>query len=243
MFDFIEEIIYSTTKREVLFSIVIIAFMLILGFVISDKINDYIEERDAEYNTALILNDDHEAFQYGVRTNIGNVFAYGKLKAVDGVTFDEIGGNFIWVRKIEEKYLPHTRIVSNGKTSHIETYYTWDVVDKQQKNCNIVSFMDVNFNFNQLNMPESQYYSIDYKSPNVRYVYVGCPTSVVGTLYANLSDKTVKNGEFYLNTNIEEVFELLDSSCLLTIFWVVWCVLIIIAVICFYLIENKWLED
>ena len=39
------------TKRETIFSVVIVAAMLILGIVLSDKINDSLMNSYQEYNT------------------------------------------------------------------------------------------------------------------------------------------------------------------------------------------------
>lgn len=38
-------------------------------------------------------------FQYGKDTNVGNAFVYGDLKAVDTVTYPEIGGEYMYVEK------------------------------------------------------------------------------------------------------------------------------------------------
>ena len=67
------------TKRETIFSVVIVAAMLILGIVLSDKINDSLMNSYQEYNTTLQINDDSELFEYGMRTNIGNAFVHGNL--------------------------------------------------------------------------------------------------------------------------------------------------------------------
>ena len=70
------------TKRETIFSVVIVAAMLILGIVLSDKINDSLMNSYQEYNTTLQINDDSELFEYGMRTNIGNAFVHWNLAAV-----------------------------------------------------------------------------------------------------------------------------------------------------------------
>ena len=48
------------TKREVLFSIIIISIMLLFGFVISDNINDSLMNKQQKYNTALQVNEDKD---------------------------------------------------------------------------------------------------------------------------------------------------------------------------------------
>lgn len=115
------------TKREIVVSIVIIAVMLIIGFIISGKITDYQNDKNAEYQKAIHIADT-ELFQYGMETNVGNAFVYGDLKAVDTVTFDEIGGEYLYVEKIEEWYERHERKVTkkdkDGKNIKKRRYIT-----------------------------------------------------------------------------------------------------------------------
>ena len=123
----------ETTKREIIISIAITAVMLIIGFFISEKITDTQNDKNAEYQKAVHI-EDSELFRYGMDTNIGNAFVYGDLQAIDTVTFDEIGGKYLHVEKVKEQYERHEREVtetdSNGKNiQKIEVYYEWETVD------------------------------------------------------------------------------------------------------------------
>lgn len=51
-----------------------------------------------------------------MRTNAGNAFVYGDLKAVDTVTYPEIGGEYIYIEKVKERYTMHTRQVAHTTT-------------------------------------------------------------------------------------------------------------------------------
>ena len=97
---------FEITKREVLFSIVIIAVMTLIGFVIHGKISDNLMNEYQKYNTALQIDNNSEMFSYGMRTDIGNAFVHGDLKAVDTVTYPEIGGAYMYVEKIKETAMP-----------------------------------------------------------------------------------------------------------------------------------------
>lgn len=44
---------FEITKREILASISIIAMMLLIGFVISGRISNYILDRNEKYNKAI----------------------------------------------------------------------------------------------------------------------------------------------------------------------------------------------
>ena len=79
------------TKREILASISIIAVMILIGVLISTKISEHQMDQNEIYNKAVKI-ESQDLFQYGMDTNIGNAFVYGELKAVDTVTYPEIGG-------------------------------------------------------------------------------------------------------------------------------------------------------
>ena len=71
----------KVTKREILVSICIIAIMIVFGFLISNEIWNRKNDKNAEYNKAIKI-ETQDLFQYGMGTNAGNAFVYGKLKAV-----------------------------------------------------------------------------------------------------------------------------------------------------------------
>lgn len=127
---------FEITRREIIASISIIAIMLLIGVLISSKISDWQINQNDKYNKAVKI-ESTDLFQYGMETNIGNAFVYGKLKAVDTVTYPEIGGKYMYVKKVKEKYTMHTRRVSHGSGKHkyytTETYWTWDYVGKESK--------------------------------------------------------------------------------------------------------------
>lgn len=85
-FDFGE---FEITKREILASISIIAVLLLIGFVISGKISNYILDRNEKYNKAVKI-EDSGLFEYGMRTNIGDAFIYGVNTQYTGTIFTEL---------------------------------------------------------------------------------------------------------------------------------------------------------
>ena len=130
---------FEITKREILASISIIAMMLLIGFVISGRISNYILDRNEKYNKAIKI-ESSDLFGYGMRTNVGYAFVYGDLKAVDTVSYPEINGEYMYIEKIEEHYNMHTRTVtttdSKGKThTRTETYWSWDYAGSEEQRC------------------------------------------------------------------------------------------------------------
>ena len=241
---------FTITKREIIFSIVIIAVMAIFGIMIHGAINDSLMLKYQEYNTALQINEDTDMFQYAMKTNVGNSFVYGELKAIDTVTYEEIGGQYSYVKKVKERYTMHTRTVTytvtvNGKPqtrTRTETYWTWDPVDSWSKHCDKISFIGVEFDYGKIPLPSSDYITTIQESGSVRYKYYGSPTSCVGTIYSDLRNETINNTKFYQNRTIDETIEYLETGFELVLFWIGWTILTGILVFVFIYIDNKWLE-
>lgn len=235
------------TKREVIASIVIVATMLTAGFAIGDKIQDRQNDKNAEYQKAVHI-EDTELFQYGMDTDIGNAFVYGDLKAIDTVTFDEIGGEYLYVEKVEEHYNAHTRTVTkrdaNGN-SHTETeiYYSWDYYNSWEKHSNEISFCGIKFDYNKISTPSSKYITTIKKWTSVRYKYYGVPITNTGTIYTKLCNGTIRdNSNFFKDCSIDEALKSCTTNVAIIIFWCVWIVLIGVIVCIFYYFDNKWLE-
>ena len=241
------------TKREKIASIAIVSVMMIVGFFISSKITDYQNDKNAEYQKAVHI-EDPELFQYGMDTNIGNAFVFGKLEAVDAVTFDEIGGAYLWIEKIEEHYNPHTRIVTKTRTNaqgktetytETEVYYSWDYYDSWEKHSSRIRFCGQEFDYGKIALPPEEY--IDTKKDaflsNVRYKYYGVSKEYTGTIYTRLMDGTIsQQSKFLTDCNPEQALECYTSGGETILFWVVWMILIAGCVVGFCYFDNRWLE-
>lgn len=241
---------FEITKREIIASISIVAVMILIGVLISGKISEHQMDKNEIYNKAVKI-ENTDLFQYGMDTNVGNAFVYGDLEAVDTVTFSEIGGEYMYVEKVKERYTKHTRQVShtktvNGKTQTYyttETYWTWDRVGSEDIKCKEVSFCGITFKSNKFDIPGTDYIDTIKESSHIRYKYYGTGTKFTGTIFTELKDKTISdNTNFYNNMNIEETVERLESGGGEIVFWILWIILIIICVFGFYYLNNNWLE-
>lgn len=241
---------FEITKREILASISIIAVMILFGILISSKISEYQMDKNEIYNKAAKI-ESQEMFQYGMDTNVGNAFIYGDLKAVDTVTYPEIGGEYMYVEKVKERYTMHTRQVAhtrtvNGKSQTYyttETYWTWDRVGSEDIKCKEVSFCGANFTSNKIDLPGTDYIDTIKESSHVRYKYYGLGTEHKGTIFTELKDKTISdNTTFYNNLTIDQTVDYLETDFSIIIFWFVWVVLIVSIVFGFYYMDNDWMN-
>ena len=101
----------EVTKREVLFSSIIVLVMIAVGVLISGAIEERIQTETERYTTAVGIVDAGQ-FRYGMNTNFGNALVFETLQAKEPVSFPELGGEYMIVRKVKERYTRHTRIVT-----------------------------------------------------------------------------------------------------------------------------------
>ena len=234
------------TKREIIVSITIISIMLIIGFLISEEIKSGVVDQNQIYRKAIHV-EDEELFKYSMKTNIGNAFVYGDLIALDPVSFDELDGKFLKIEKVTERYTEHTRTVtykdSNGKTqTRTETYWTWDVINTESKKSKKVNFLNVDFNSSQFNLPSTRHIETIRSSYYIRHQYYGVPAKLTGTIFAHLSDSTIKGrADFYQNMDIPTTYEHVVDIPNAIVFWFIWIILTGGIVYSFYYFENKWL--
>lgn len=238
---------FEITKREVLASISIIAVMILLGILISGKISEYQMDKNEVYNKAVKI-ESQEMFKHGMETNIGHAFVYGDLKAVDTVTYPEIGGEYMYVEKVKEKYTKHTRTVTTTDSkghSHTrtETYWTWDRVGSEDLMCKEISFCGTTFVSNKIDLPDIGYIDTIKESSHIRFKYYGIKTEYKGTIFTDLRDKTISdNTKFYNGLTIKETIEHLESNIGTIGFWIFWIIVIFVVVYIFYYLDNNWLE-
>lgn len=240
----------EVTKREVLVCISIVAVMLIIGLLIGGVISDACADRNEVYNKAVKL-DTTDMFEYGMRTNVGNAFVYGDLKAVDTVTYPEIGGEYMYVEKIKERYTQHTRTVTktrvvNGKTqtyTTTETYWSWDRVGSDSKRCEEITFLGVAFDSEKIQLPGEHHIDTIKESSRVRYKYYGVGTEHIGTIFTDLRDDTISDRTpFYKNSTIPETVEQLQMLDWSVVFWIFWIILTGGACYGFCYLDNRWIE-
>lgn len=238
---------FEITKREIITSIAIVAFLLIIGFLVSEDITNHVEDRKRMYNQAMQI-DTEELFKYGMATNVGNAFCYGTLKAVDTVNFEDIEGDYLYIRRELEEYTRHERQVSHtdskGNTYYTtEEYWTWDVVSTDSEHAERITFLDVEFDYSKIQRPYAHYIDTKYFSSYERYVYYGVSTEHTGTIFTELKDDTISDGTpFWENESVQEVLEAKNQDYSIVIFWIIWIILTIAAIYIFFYVDNTWLE-
>lgn len=241
----------TITVRELLISIAIIFVLLACGFGISEKISSSCDEQNQEYDHAIKIDGDSELFQYGMRTNVGNAFISGTISAVDTVSYPDISGEYSYLEKVKEKYTKHTRQVpvydEDGNVDHYktETYWEWDVVDRDNQHSQTLNFLGVDFSYDLITLPYEYYIDTVDGGYHIRYKYYGKSTCYTGTIYTKLADKTIAKTTLIEGKNANEAAEYMKDSGVAAIvcFWIFWVCLIGGAVYGFCYLDNRWLEE
>lgn len=237
-------------KREIIASVVIVALMLIIGFAISEKIRQHLLEEYQVYDTAAKV-DDKELFEYGMKTNVGYAFVYGKLKTLDPVSYPEVSGKYSYIEKEEQEYRKHYKYVEeeykdSNRKKHTrkkkKEYWTWDTMNTESKTATKISFLNVEFAYEKIPFPSSHEIETVDSGYHKRNVYYATEPDFQGTLFTSLKKNTINNTKFYPNQTISETIEDLERGTEIIIFWILWILLIIVLVIAFYYLENKWLD-
>lgn len=241
----------EVTKREILFSTLILSIMLGIGLWLSNPILFNVKQKELDIISAVQVDQDPERFDYIGRTDVGMFLANGTMLAVDPVSIRDIAGNYMVIRKVKERYTMHTRTVTTtdgkGHThTRVETYWTWDHVSTENFKAEHVEFLQKTFNLDEVKFKEDfDYHSTIKESANIRYVYYTYPTRVEGCMQGVVEDKHFRKLVFRRNYTIEDTINHVEfrSKSLTVLYWFIWFLLTAGLIVLFYYAENNWLED
>lgn len=237
---------FEITPREIIASISIIAIMLLFGTLISNHMTQSRLDKNEIYNKAVKI-ESNDVFQYGMRTNVGNAFVNGTLSPVDTVSYPEIDGEYLYLKKVKERYTMHTRLVPYkvGEKTHYrtETYWTWDYAGEESTHVEKINFGGAEFDYGKISLPSSEYIDTIKESSHVRYKYYGTPAEdYTGTIFTTLKDGTISDDSpFYEGKSVEETYTGSLSRDWSIVFWIFWIVFTGGLVVAFYVINNRWL--
>lgn len=243
------------TLREAIFSVTIASVLFLVGFLVSTKIEHYVNQANLQYRQAIqIPNNNHEEFSLAMRTDIGNAFADGKFEAVDVVKHKKLDGKWLKIYADHQQYTMHTRTVhytttdSKGRVHHhtrVEHYWTWDTKRAETFHSKKVKYIGSEFDYGKFNYDYvGRHCEIVGDGFRKRIAFTCIPTKFNAAVYTKLSDGTVSNGTVLRqNMNVDGLYNVLTTSYAVSIFWIIWCIVIVGSVVMFVWIENDWIED
>ena len=244
------------TKREILFSTIIVTLLFGLGIVISRSFIPKLTHSALEVISAVEVDPGmRDRFDYIRRTEVGNFLAADTLKALDPVSISDIQGEYIEIKKEKERYTKHVHHHSDGKRSWTTVTHSWDYQSKTVWKAEKFEFLGQNFSRGEMEFryPMNKLTTIyehdrgvwGPRVGDIRYVYYIYPKEVAGLMNGEARDKWFKNLYFKPGDTIERRKNgaIRRIKAVPITFWIIWTLLIAGAVAGFYYLENNWLED
>lgn len=250
------------TKREILFSTIILTLMISLGILIHRPILNKLTEDALRIASSTQVSSDTLKFDYIRRTEVGDFLAEGEYRALDPVSLRELrnGKKYLEIKKVKERYTRHTETYtttdSKGHThTHTRTYHSWDVVDSEKWEAKSIVFLSQRFSKNEIKF---RYHlqtdtTIYEKTPgffgssvgDIRHVYYTWPETTNGVMIGEAKEKWYRELEFKKDKTIEKMIDSAEKDIHRDpiIFWVLWLLLTGGLIFGFYYLENVWLED
>ena len=243
----------EVTLREAIFSVTIASVLFLIGFLISTKIEHSVNQRNLEYRQAAQITETNE-FAQAIKTDVGNAFVQGKWVANAAVEHPKLKGEWARIHADYQEYRMHTRVEtyttydSKGRPhTHTRTvhYWSWDTYKTSATNSPTVTFMGVTFPFKKFNYDNvGRKYETVGNGFEKRIEFTMIPLEFNAAAYTKLENNTVSdNTALIQDGNIAKMYERYTDSCALFIFWILWSLLMVGAVVVFVCIDNRWIED
>lgn len=245
---------FKVTKRETLVAIAITLALIGLGIIIYEAIKNNVNESNEKYYKALKINNDEEMFKYAIKTNVGYTLASGTIRAINGISIDELDGIYLSIKKVKEEYRKHyreekhTRIKFDG-TEEIyyttEEYWTWDYVEEEKIHVDMFNFLGVDFDYDTIEFYNQSYNTTKEVEYHIRYKYYTIPSEFEGTLFTYINNNTITQNKFSINKTINEIVKSKedDVNFINAIFWITWIIFITFIDFGYVYLENNYLED
>jgi len=245
---------FEITLREVLFSLLILGICSFLGFLVHSWIDKKVDDSTLKYRQAVAIESPDE-FRHAMDTDVGHAFVRGKVEAVTPVTNKLVKGEYLSIHVKHQKYQRHTRVVtyttydSKGRphTHHrTETYWSWDTVRTSTTNSPRVVFCGSEFPYGKFHYNcgrEEETIVGGGLFKNERDIVYTMKDGFTGTMFGDLRNGSFKGTAILVGAGIEE-YRKNETECVwpYVLFWVVWVIMTVGAIILFYIIDNEWLE-
>ena len=244
---------WELTLRELVFSILILGVMFFIGFLISDFIEQKINDNNLKYNQAVALQSNSE-FKHAMDTDVGFIFANGTLTADKPVRNKHLDGEWLQVEVQHQRYQMHTRrvpyTVTDGKgRTHTryrtETYWSWDTVGGESEHSPTVTYCGIQFPYHKFyygDVPtQTSKHSTGWHKRDVVQV---TPMTFNATVFANAKGGDLTGEQIQISLrSMEDYRRELTKSPDLVVFWIIWGLFMGGALAMFYYGVNDWLED
>lgn len=235
------------TGREVLVTTIVSLFLICIGFLIANKIQDAEDSYNVKFYEAVQVSDSTQ-FNYAFKTNAGHMLAHGTVYAVGSVTDSHIGGEYMSLSRELERYTKHYRTVCSGEGKnrhcHTESYWTWDHVHTDYYNVNRVKMYGKEFRYDEFpDIAYPHYIKTVGIGHHERYVFHGRYTQYTGVLYTNITNHGLSSdSKFADGLSLENAVDYFVKKHSVLVFWILFTIVLVGGGIAFCAAENDWLN-
>ena len=242
------------TLREAIFSITIASVLFFFGFQLSGCVEHHVNKSNLRYRQAAQISNNTNEFERAMATDIGDAFVEGHFKALDTVTHEHLGGRWLHIVADYQEYRRHTRTVhytvtdSKGRTrtkTRKEHYWSWDTYKVDRLHSKAVEYVGIPFSFEKFDYSWVRRHHETVDIGFRKRIEFSClPTEFDASVFTTLAKNTISNGTtLHPNLSIENLYKLHTDSIMVPLFWTLWVMLMIIAIVLFVVLENRWIED
>lgn len=240
------------TKREIIVVTIAALLLTIVGFLIANNIAQRQDNYNVKFYEAVQVSDSVQ-FNYALKTNAGNMLAYGTVKSIGFVTDSAIGNYMTLTRKLEE-YRQHHRTVCSGEGKdrhcHTETYWSWDYISSKNFSVSKVNFLGRDFSYSEFPRLPDEHYVATVNLPRAlfsfknkqRYVYYGRNLQYTGTMYTNADFHRLNESIFANGVTLDGALEHFVAKHWVMEFWIIFSIILIVGAAAFVAADNDWLN-
>lgn len=256
----------KVTRREIFVSVSIFILSLAIAIGLTISINAEFSAYKEVLHKALQI-DDEEKIDYAKKTGAGLSFINFELRAKNLVENERLTEKYIAIYEHVEEHNMHTRVVTTGKTTRTEVYWSWDDVSRTVFHDDIIKFNDIEVPYNEVDgllfedilltsdntqnlgtgSIKSEYYILYTEGKDVRYSYSAVKTGVKYSALVLFETDKIKpfDEKFYIG--VKTIAQELESryasfGSVYFIIWFLWLFITAVSIFIFYFLENKWLN-
>jgi hypothetical protein len=244
---------WEITLGEALFAVLIAGALTFCGFLIDWQVEKRVRDSQLRYRQAAEASSP-EQFAWALDTDVGDLFAEGTVEAVDPVKFGRAEGEWLSYRADYQEHRMHTRVVTYTVTdakghTHVrhrtETYWSWDTYKTEHEEAERVSFLGREFKADEFDLRgvRRKYKTID-DGWRKRIEFSAVPKEASGAAFMTTAEggKLKGKAEFTAGTTSAKLREDYTTSHASAVFWTLWILFTVGAVVAFFVIDNKWLD-
>lgn len=232
---------YDVTYRELGVGTLIFVLCMMLSIGIASVIQSSLREVANRYSAALII-DNQEQFDHAREYNYGNSLTYVTVTSDDLVSFSGVHGEYLYMAKDSYEWVETKHYDENHKYTH--STWDWKFRGTTTKKSSTFNIMGIKIQGNNIQTFPTSHITT-HRYGDWKYVYSGCKPGVSGTLFGNLHDGTLTNGEglYHNQTQASVVQSKIAAADAAFPTTMIVCVIISIAgVIGFFCLDNDWLN-